>query len=100
MATAASNLKAFEDKIKSQVEEAKAKLDQFEATAKQKGTDAETAAIARLRAAKQDVDRKLQNLKSTGDAHVARAQSEIEADAAKFKASVEEFGARVKGSKK
>lgn len=96
MATASTNLKAFEDTIKSQVNEAKAKLDQFEGRAKAKASATETATVGHLTTAKQDIDRKLQDLKSTHDTHVARAKSEIEADVAKFKASVEEFGAKIK----
>ena len=65
-----------------------------------KRTDAETAAIGKLNTAKQDLDRKLQDLKGAHQAHVAQAKSEIETDTAKFKASVDELTAKVKGSKK
>jgi hypothetical protein len=98
--TASANLRAFEDKIKSQADEAKAKLDQFEANTKAKGSAAETATVNHLKTAKQDIDRKLQDLKSTHDTHVARAKSEIQADVAKFNASVEEFGAKFKSNRK
>ena len=93
-------LKAFEDKIKAQVAESKSKLDQFEAKAKEKRAGAEAATINHLKTTKQEIDRKLQDLKATHDAHVARAKSEIEADVAKFKASIEDLGARFKTPKK
>ena len=95
-----STLKAFEDKIHAQVDEAKTKLEQVEAAVKQHAAQAETATISRLKTEKQEIDRKLQDLKATHDAHVARAKSEIEADVAKFKTSIEELGARLKTAKK
>jgi hypothetical protein len=98
--TASANVKAFEDKIKSQVDEAKATLDRFEAEAKAKASATETTTVNHLKTAKQDIDRKLRDLESTHDAHVARARSEIEADVAKFKASVEDLGAKIKGNRK
>jgi hypothetical protein len=98
--TAASGLKAFEDRIKAQVEEGKTKLDQFEAKAKEKRTETETAAVAKLQTSKQDIDRKLQDLKTTHETHVARAKSDIEADVAKFKTAVADLGARIKGNQK
>ena len=100
MATTTPHAPSFEEKVKAQVEEAKAKLDHIQATAREKRTNAETAAIAQLNTARQEIDRKLQDVKNTHQAHVARAKSEIETDAAKFKASVDEFTAKFKGNKK
>jgi F0F1-type ATP synthase membrane subunit b/b' len=98
--THTGSMKAFEDKIRAQIDQAKASLQQFEAKAKEKGSDAETSAIAKLKTAKQDIDRKLQDLKTTHEGHVARAKSDIEADAEKFKASVEGLAAKFKPGKK
>jgi gas vesicle protein len=95
-----TTLKAFEDKIQAQIDGAKTKLQQFEATAKAKGSAAETATVNNLKTTKQNIDRKLQDLKTTHDTHVAHAKSDIEADVAKFKASVEELGAKFKTIKK
>ena len=95
-----STLKGFEDKIHAQVGEAKTKLAQIEATAKEKRSQAETAAISRLQTVTQEIDRKLEDLKATHAAHVARAKSGIEADVAKFKASVEGLAAKFKTTKK
>ncbi len=97
---AGAGLKAFEDKMRGQVEEAKIRLEQIEAGAKQHNAQAVTAAATRLKTAKADIDRKLDALKATQDARVARAKSEIETDVAKFKASVEDVGARIKAAKK
>jgi len=95
-----AGLQEFEQKIKGQVEQTRAKLDEIQAKAKEKRTEVETATIARLNTARQDIDRKVQDLKSAHQEHVARAKSEIEADVAKFKASVDEFTAKVKDSRK
>lgn len=99
MATTTQNAPSFEEKIKGQIEDAKAKLGTFQEKGKEKRNDAETAAITKLNTAKQDLDRRLQDLKGTHQAYVARAKSEIETDTAKFKASVDEFGTKFKNKK-
>ena len=98
--TSTGTLKAFEDKIKAQVAEAKSKLDQLEGKAKEKRADAEATTFKQLKAANQNIERKLQDLKATHDAHVAHAKSDIEAEVAKFKASIEDLGAKFKTTKK
>ena len=57
-------LKAYEDKVRAQVQEAKARLDQFEARAKERKAETEITTINRLKTARQDIDRKLQGLAS------------------------------------
>ena len=47
--TQSATLKAYEDKIRAQVQEAKAKLDQFEAKAKEKKAQAEITALNSLK---------------------------------------------------
>jgi hypothetical protein len=89
-------LKAYEDKITAQMQEAKARLEQFEAKARDKTAQSETAAIASLKTAKQNIDRKLEDLKKTHDTNVARAKADIDADVAKFKASIDELAAKLK----
>ena len=98
--TASETLKAYEDKIKAQIGDAKVKLEQFEAKAKDKRAQAETAAIDHLKAVKENIDRRLQDLKTTHASSVARAKSEIDAEVAKFKASIDELGAKFKTAKK
>ncbi len=99
-ADAGSRRKAFEDRIRGQVEEAKTRLAQVEAAAKQHNADVSAATIARLKTAKQEIERKLQDLKATHDAHVTRAKSEIERDVARLKASLDELGAKIKAGRK
>jgi F0F1-type ATP synthase membrane subunit b/b' len=98
--TAAETLKAYEDKIKAQIGDAKARLEQFEAKAKDTRAQAETAAVNHLKALKENIDRKLQDLKTTHASYVASAKSEIDAEVAKFKASIDELGAKFRTAKK
>jgi len=93
-------LKAYEDKVKAQLQDAKTRLEQFEAKAKEKGAQAEITAVNGLKTAKANIDRKLQDLKKTSDTHVARAKADIDANVATFKASVDDFNAKFKSSAK
>jgi hypothetical protein len=55
--TESAALKAYEDKIRAQVQEAKATLDQFETKAKEKKAQAEITALNNLKASKQEAGR-------------------------------------------
>jgi len=91
-----STIKSYQDKIAAQMRDAKAKLEQFEATAKGKSAQQEAAAIGSLKAAKQNIERKLQDIKTTNATLVSRAKADIDADVAMFKASIDELATRVK----
>ena len=99
-ATPSSTLKAYEDKVRAQLQDAKARVEQFEARAKEKGAQTEITAVNGLKTAKANIDRKLQDLKKTNDTYVARAKADIDADVATFKASVDSFNAKFKSSAK
>jgi hypothetical protein len=45
---------------------------------------------------KQNIDRKLQDMKTTNATLVSRAKADIDADVATFKASIDELATRVK----
>ncbi len=89
-------LKAYEEKITAQVEEAKAKLQEFEARAKEYKAQAEIDVIRKLKTTERDIDRKLQDLKTTHESHVEQAKADVAAEAARFKTAVEEVGAKLK----
>jgi putative IMPACT (imprinted ancient) family translation regulator len=93
-----STIKAYEDKVAAQMKDAKARLDQLEAQGKAKAAQSEAKAIGDLKSAKQDIDRKLQDLKKTHDTHVTRAKAAIDADVAAFKTSVANVADKVKAS--
>jgi len=86
-----STLEGYEGKIASKVQEAKERLEQFEAKAKKKGAVATIAAIGGLHLAKRHIDRKLQDLKTTHTANQARAKADIDTEVAAFIAAVAEL---------
>jgi wobble nucleotide-excising tRNase len=90
-------LKAYEEKVRAQVQEAKAKLEQVEAKAKEQKAETEITAINRLKTAKQNIDWKLQGLKTTQDEHLAHAKADIDQDVSKFKASIDTLSAKLRG---
>jgi len=95
-----ATLDDYEAKVKAQLEEAKARLDQFGTKASEKGAQAKSAASASLNTAKQNIDRKLQDLKTTHASNVARAKADIDEDVAAIKSSIDEFGQGKSGAKK
>ncbi len=89
-------LKAYEEKLTAQVQEAKARLEEFEARAKEQKAQAEIDAIGKLKTTRRNIDRKLQDLKTTHEAHVTQAKADLDAEVARFKTGVEELGAKLK----
>ena len=86
-----STLQAYEDKIAAQIHAANTRIDEFEAKAKPKRAQAEIAAINGLKAARQNIERMLVDLKTTRDAQVVRAKADIDAAIVAFQASLEDF---------
>jgi hypothetical protein len=91
-----ATLKAYEDKINAQLQEAKDRLAQFDAKARAKDAAAEAAAVKDLHGARQNIDRRLQDLKTTHGTHVSRAKAAIDAEVAKLKTSLDGFAAKFK----
>jgi hypothetical protein len=93
-----AEIKAYQEKIDAQLHEAKALLNGFEAHAKGKLAQSEIDAISRLKAKHQEIDKKVHNdLKVTGEVAVAaKAKSDIDAEIAKFKASLDQLAAKAK----
>ena len=93
-----AEIKAYQQKIGAQLHEAKALLDGFEAHAKGKLAQSEIDAISRLKAKHQEIDKKVhQDLKTTGEVAVAaKVKSDLDAEIAKFKASLDQLAAKAK----
>ena len=91
-----ATLKAYEDKVRAQLQEGKAKLDQVNAKAKEKQAQAEIDVVSRLNATKQNIEKKLQDLKTTADVQVSRAKADIDADVASFKSSINDLAGKIK----
>ena len=90
-----TTLRAFEDKIVAQMQEAEARIEQFEAKAREKRLQAEIAAVNGLKTARQNIERKLAELATTQDAQIVRAKADIDAAAAALKTSLDAFGRKV-----
>ena len=91
-------IKAYQEKVNAQLQEAKALLNGFEAHAKGKLAQSEIDTIARLKAKHQEIDQKVQrDLKTVAGVTVAaKVKSDIDAEVAKFKTSVDQLAAKVK----
>jgi hypothetical protein len=88
--------KAYEEKIGAQLQQTKAQLDELEARAKGKMAQAEIETISHLKATQQEIEKKRQELKTSGDAKIEQVKSEIDAQIAKLKSSLEQVSTRVK----
>jgi hypothetical protein len=93
-----AEVKAYQEKVDAQLHEAKAMLDGIHAHAKGKLAQAEIDAISRLRTQHREIEQKLhQNLKTTGEVAVAaKVKTDMDAEIAKFKASLDQLAAKVK----
>jgi len=93
-----AEVKAHEEKISAQLHEAKALLEEIEAHARREKAQAEIEKITGLKAKKQEIEKKLQQLAKTGvEAKVAvQIKSDIEAEVAKLKTSLGEIATRLK----
>jgi hypothetical protein len=91
-----ATIKAFEEKLSAQLQEAKSQIDGIEARAKGKMAQAEIDTIKGLKTQSQEIEKKRQDLKTSGEAKAAQLKSEIEADMAKFKTSLDQLGTKVK----
>ena len=93
-----AEIKAYREKISAQLQEAKAVLSGVEAQAKGKLAQSEIDTITRLKAKNQEIDKKVhQDLKVTGEVTlVAKIKSDIDAEMAKFKASLDQLNTKLK----
>lgn len=93
-----AEIKAYQDKINAQLQEAKAVLNGFEAHAKGKMAQSEIEAITRLKAKNQEIEKKVHHdLKTAGEVAVAvKVKADIDAEVAKFKSSVDQLAAKFK----
>ena len=93
-----AEIKAYQEKVNAQLQEAKAVLNGVEAHAKGKLAQSEIDTIARLKAKNQEIEKKVhQDLKVAGEVTVAaKIKSDIDAEMTKFKTSVDQLSAKVK----
>ena len=94
-----AEIKAYQEKISAQLQEAKAVLNGVEAHAKGKLAQSEIDAINRLKAKHQEIEKKVHHDLKVAEAAtlVAKVKSEIDAEMTKFKAALDQLAAKVKG---
>jgi hypothetical protein len=90
-AATGSRLQAYEDKIVALIQAANTRIDEIEAIAKPRRAQAEMTAINGLKAARQNIERMLDGLKTTRDAQVARGKADIDAAIVALQTSLEDF---------
>jgi multidrug resistance efflux pump len=90
--------KVAEDKIQSQIKTVQAKLDTLRAKAESAKANAEIKAIADLAAKKLAIDRKLNELRTSGEATYEQAKADIEARVAELEQSARAIEATFKGA--
>jgi predicted RNase H-like nuclease (RuvC/YqgF family) len=91
-------IKAYQEKVNAQLQESKALLNGFEAHAKGKLAQSEIDTIKQLKAKHQEIDQKVHHdLKAATEVTVAaKIKSDIDAEVAKFKTSVNQLAAKLK----
>jgi len=90
--SASATIKAFQDKVTAQMHDAKAKLDQLEAKAKDKSAQAQVNAVNNLKATREHISKKVQDLKTTHASNVAKAKADINEAVAEFKTAMKKLG--------
>jgi len=89
-------IKAYEEKVSAQLQQAKAQLGELEAHAKGKMSQAEIDIINRLKTKHHEIDKKRQDLKTVSDAKVGQIKAEIDSEVAKLKTSLADLGTKLK----
>jgi hypothetical protein len=92
-----AEVKAYQEKVNAQLQQAKAVLNGLEAHAKGKLAQSEIDAINRLKAKHQEIEKKVHHdLKTAGEVAVAaKVKTDIDSEVAKFKASLDQLSAKV-----
>jgi hypothetical protein len=96
MSTPSINIKAYEEKITAQLQQAKAQLAELEARAKEKMAQAEISTINQLKTRHQDIEKKRQDLKTVGDAKADHVKDDINREMDKLKTSLADLATKLK----
>jgi len=90
--------KAVYDKVESQIHTFEAQLATLKAKAETAKADAELKAIANLATAKVTLDRKVGELKKTGETAFQQVKADVEARIAEFEQSVKAIESKIKAA--
>src|SRR6516225_2301906 len=93
-----AEIKAYQEKINGQLQEANAVLNGLEAHTKGKHAQSEIDTLNRLKAKHQEIEKKVhQNLKTAGEVAVAaKIKTDIDAEMSQFKTSLDQLSAKIK----
>ena len=93
-----AEVRAYEQKVDAQLNEAKAVLNGLEARAKGKMAQAELDMISRLRAKHEEIEKKVHHelRAAAAIAVAAKVKSDIDAEISKFRASLDQLAAKAK----
>lgn len=89
----AEETKTFEETVRSQLERSKSQMEEIEALAKGKASQAVNDAINALKKKRQEIDTKYQELKTSAE---TKAKTEIQADLEKFNVMLGQVAAKLK----
>src|SRR5579883_756086 len=96
MSTPNVTIKAYEEKIASQLQQAKAQLTELEGHVRGKLAQAEINLVNDVKTRQHEIDKKLQQLKTVGDAKSDQIKAEIDAHVANLKTMLTELAGKVK----
>jgi len=87
---------AQKEKIKAKLQEAKTRLDEMDATARKEKAQAVTDAITALRAKRDEIQTRIQELRGANDARASQIKAEIDAKLVKFEEEMSKLAAKLK----
>jgi phage shock protein A len=90
--------KAIHDKIESQINTVQAKLETLKAKAEAAKANAELKVIAELLTKKQAIDRKLNELKKSGETTYQQTKTDVESRVAELEQSLKSIEAKLKAA--
>lgn len=90
-----ATLKAFEQKIEAQLQQAKAQLEELGARAKGNVAQGEIDAIQNLKKKHEEIEKRRQELKTVGEAKAETVKAQIDAELTKLKSSVAELATKI-----
>lgn len=90
-----ATLKAFEQKVEAQLQQAKAQLEELGARAKGKVAQGEIDAIQNLKKKHEEIEKRRQELKTVGEAKAETVKAQIDAELTKLKSSVAELATKI-----
>lgn len=95
-----AQIKAYEEKIRAELQKGKAEVVELEARAKSDFAQAQIDLLKDVKAFQKEIEEKLHELKTTGDANAEQVKAYIDAKMAKLKSSLEQLASKVKAHAK